>query len=150
MNAQHPPQPDLSRAERFESTRAAHRDETAEDYVEAIAQLINTTGTARISDLSSCMGVSHVTVTRIIDRLIREGLVTKDPRKPIHLTETGKEMAKQSQARHEIILAFLLALGIDEHQAQIDAEGIEHHTSQQTLQALAQLTARLNSTQANP
>lgn len=137
------PQPDITHTARFESTRAAHRDETAEDYVEAIAQLIKQTGTARISDLAQCMGVSHVTVTRIIDRLSKEGLVTKEPRKPIHLTQAGQTMAEESHARHEIILAFLLAIGIDEHQAQIDAEGIEHHTSQQTLAALAELTRTL-------
>ncbi len=131
------PQPDITHTARFESTRAAHRDETAEDYVEAIAQLIEQTGTARISDLAQCMGVSHVTVTRIINRLSKEGLVTKEPRKPIHLTQAGQTMAEESHARHEIILAFLLAIGIDEHQAQIDTEGIEHHSSQQTLAALA-------------
>lgn len=138
------PKPDITQSTRFAKTRAAHRDETAQDYVEAIAQLIEHAGTARIGDLSKCMGVSHVTVTRIIDRLAREGLVTKDPRKPIHLTAAGQSMADDSRARHEIILAFLLALGIDESQAQIDAEGIEHHTSQQTLLALKQLTEKLN------
>lgn len=139
-----PPKPDITQSSRFAKTRDAHRDETAEDYVEAIAQLIEHQGTARVGALAQCMGVSHVTVTRIIDRLSREGLVTKDARKPIHLTESGKAMAQQSQARHEIILAFLLALGVDESQAQIDAEGIEHHTSEQTLIALQQLTKTLN------
>jgi len=138
------PKPDITQSTRFAKTRAAHRDETAEDYVEAIAQLIQQSGTARISTLAKCMGVSHVTVTRIIDRLARQGLVTKEPRKPIHLTPKGQAVATQSQARHEIVLAFLLALGIDNTQAQIDAEGIEHHTSQQTLQALKQLTQKLN------
>jgi len=138
------PKPDITQSARFAKTRDAHRDETAEDYVEAIAQLIEQQGNARVGALAQCMGVSHVTVTRIIDRLSREGLVTKEPRKPINLTESGKAMAEQSQARHEIILAFLLALGIDESQAQIDAEGIEHHTSEQTLRALQQLTIKLN------
>jgi len=138
------PKPDITQSTRFVRTRDAHRDETAEDYVEAIAQLIEQQGTARVGALAQCMGVSHVTVTRIIDRLSREGLVTKEPRKPIHLTPSGQSMADDSRARHEIILAFLLALGIEESQAQIDAEGIEHHTSEQTLQALKQLTNTLN------
>jgi len=149
VNNQSLPQPDLSKPTRFESTRAAHRDETAEDYVEAIAQLIEESGTARIADLASCMGVSHVTVTRIINRPTKEGLVTKEPRKPVYLTSAGKQMAEESHKRHEIILAFLLAIGVEESQAQIDAEGIEHHTSQQTLGALTELTRSLKSQSNN-
>ena len=139
------PKTNIKPSARFASTRAAHRDETAEDYVEAIAHLIDHTGTARVGALATYMGVSHVTVTRIIDRLSRQALVTKEPRKPIQLTAQGQAVARQSKARHQIILDFLLALGIEESQAQIDAEGIEHHTSQQTLQALKQLTIKLNS-----
>ena len=138
-------QPDITHPTRFASTRAAHADETAEDYVEAIAQLIDQSGTARVGELARCMGVSHVTVTRILARLERDGLVTRQPRKPIKLTVAGRAMATQSLAKHETVLAFLLALGINEQQAQIDAEGIEHHVSEQTLSALAKLTEKLNS-----
>jgi DtxR family transcriptional regulator, manganese transport regulator len=131
-------------SERFASTRRAHRDETAEDYVEAIDQLIEEQQVARVGELARVMGVSHVTVTRIIARLSKEGLVTTEPRKPIYLTDAGKAMAKASRARHQIVLGFLRALGIDERQAQIDAEGIEHHVSAQTLAALSKLAERLS------
>lgn len=65
----------MEQAERFERTRAAHRDETGEDYVEAIAGLIAEHGEARNRDLARMMGVSHVTVSRIMRRLHDEGLV---------------------------------------------------------------------------
>lgn len=139
------PSPDISQPARFASTRAAHRDETAEDYVEAIAQLIETQGSARVGALARCMGVSHVTVTRIVDRLGSEGLIEREPRGPIKLTQLGESMAQQSRKRHEIVLGFLLAIGVDEGQAQIDAEGMEHHVSEQTLGAIAELTRNLNS-----
>lgn len=135
--------PDLDVPERFASTRQAHRDETAEDYVEAIDQLIAQRGQARVGELGRVMGVSHVTVTRIIARLQREGLVDTQPRKPITLTPSGKAMAEASRARHELVLAFLIAAGVDPRQAQIDAEGIEHHVSDETLEALRRLTGRL-------
>lgn len=135
--------PDLDVPERFVSTRQAHRDETAEDYVEAIDQLIAQRGEARVGELGKVMGVSHVTVTRIIARLQREGLVDTEPRKPITLTRLGKQMAEASRARHELVLAFLIAAGVDPHQAQIDAEGIEHHVSDETLDALKRLTRSL-------
>ena len=44
------------------------------------------------------------------------------------------------QKRHTIVYEFLLALGVDEQTAQIDSEGIEHHVSQQTLQAMEKWT----------
>jgi len=135
--------PDNSEPERFRSTRQAHRDETAQDYVESIAQLIEERNQARVGDLAKLMGVSHVTVTRIITRLAKEGLVTKEPRKPIFLTPIGQEMAHASQQRHQVVLAFLLAIGVNDRQAQIDAEGIEHHVSSETLAALSQITYQL-------
>ncbi len=138
-----PNRPDITHTERFRSTRQAHRDETAEDYVEAIDQLIEERGSARVGELAEIMGVSHVTVTRIIARLCKEGLVTTEPHKPIYLTDTGRQMAKESHERHQVVLGFLLAIGVEEHQAQIDAEGIEHHVSQETLTALRSLIADL-------
>jgi len=136
--------PSINPSERFLETRIAHQDETAEDYVEAIAQLIAEHGSARVGKLARVMGVSHVTVTRIITRLAKEGLVTTEPRKPIYLTPSGQEVARASRHRHEVVLGFLRALGIEERQAQIDAEGIEHHVSAETLSALDRLSKQLS------
>lgn len=126
-------------ADRFRKTRAAHSDETAEDYVEAIAQLIESNGEARISDLARLMGVSHVTVTRIISRLQDEGLVLQEPYRPVTLTPQGRKLAKASIERHDIVLRFLCAIGVPKQQAEIDTEGIEHHVSAQTIKAMRQV-----------
>jgi len=139
-----PDQQDINPSERFHSTRQAHRDETAEDYVEAIAQLIKEQDAARVGELAKVMGVSHVTVTRIIARLCKEGLVIREPHNPIFLTDAGREMADESHERHLVVLGFLRAIGVNEHQAQIDAEGIEHHVSAETLAALQRITERLS------
>lgn len=124
-------------ADRFRDTRAAHKDETAEDYVEAIAQIIDERGEARVKDLAAFMGVSHVTVSRILKRLQDdEGLVRTDKYKPVELTEAGRALAEHSRQRHEIVLKFLLAVGVPSRQAAIDAEGIEHHVSEATIKAM--------------
>jgi len=127
-------------AERFRGTRAAHRDETAEDYVEAVAQLIDEGGEARVRDLARMMGVSHVTVTRIVARLAKEGLVETRPYHPIGLTASGRRMARRSRARHQAVLDFLVAIGVPKRQAEIDAEGIEHHASDATIRAMKRVT----------
>ena len=51
-----------------------------------------------------------------------------------------RDRAKKMQKRHAIVYEFLLALGVDEQTAQIDSEGIEHHVSEQTLQAMKKWT----------
>jgi len=45
----------------------------------------------------------------------------------------GRALAEESKARHELVLAFLLRLGVSAEVAEIDAEGIEHHVSAETL-----------------
>lgn len=127
---------------RFKRTRTAHAQETAEDYVEAIADLIARRGEARVRDLSKMMGVSHVTVSRIIARIAAEGLVDTSPYRPIALTHAGRRLAARAQRRHEIVVGFLLALGVPLRQAAIDAEGIEHHVSAETIRAMERLAAR--------
>ena len=126
-------------AARFQRTRAAHKDETAEDYCEAIAAISVDCGSARVRDLARFMGVSHVTVTRIITRLQSEGLVTTEPYRPIFLTAEGKKLAERTRRRHEIVLAFLVSIGVPLKQAEADAEGIEHHVSEATIRAFKRI-----------
>ena len=123
-------------------TRNDHASETAEDYVEAIADLIAERESCRVTDLSERFGVSHVTVVRIIQRLEREGLVKTEPYQPIELTEKGAAIARESKERHEIVYNFLLVIGVEPEIAAIDSEGIEHHVSPQTLARLKALTDR--------
>ncbi len=122
-------------AQRFEQVRAAHQLEVAEDYVEMIADLINTHGEARAVDLAECFGVTNATVNNTVSRLQRDGLVESQPYRSIFLTEKGKQMAEKSRDRHQIVIDFLKAIGVSEKTAQIDAEGVEHHVSEETLRA---------------
>ncbi len=122
-----------SRAEVHRQTRKAHGSEIAEDYVEVIAELIADRGEARAVDISRQLGVTHVTVTKTVSRLQRDGLVTTEPYRSIFLTEEGEAMARRCQQRHETVYEFLLAIGVPERVAEIDAEGIEHHVSDETL-----------------
>jgi DtxR family manganese transport transcriptional regulator len=122
----------------FSKTRSDHATETAEDYVEAIGDLLARQPQCRVKDLSVVMGVSHVTVTRTLQRLCDEGLVDKAPYGPCKLTERGRRLARQARERHGIVLAFLRAIGVPELDATRDAEGIEHHVGKATLHAMQQ------------
>lgn len=124
------------RTSSFAKTRRDHALETAEDYVEAIDDLLATLPECRVRDLALQMEVSHVTVTRILSRLEAEGLVSRKPYGPVHLTATGRRIARASRARHKLMLEFLLAIGVPEATAASDAEGMEHHASDHTLKAM--------------
>ena len=130
-------------ADRHRRTRTDHAQETAEDYVEAIDQLQAASGKCRVVDLARQFDVSHVTVTKVIARLKREGLVTSEPYRPLELTDAGRQLAAKSRRTHEVVYQFLRAIGVSEQTAAIDTEGIEHHVSRQTLECFRKLTEQL-------
>jgi DtxR family manganese transport transcriptional regulator len=133
-----------NRSRPFDRTRHDHASETAEDYVEAIAEMIAQKDVCRGADLAKLFGVSHVTVTKTINRLRRESLVDAEPYRPIRLTSKGKRLAKAARRRHEIVLSFLKSLGVSEAVATTDSEGIEHHVSDETLKAFQRFVQSRN------
>jgi DtxR family transcriptional regulator, manganese transport regulator len=124
------------RTNRFLKVRADHSTETAEDYVEAVSDIVHRRGECRVKDLADVMGVTHVTVTRIISRLAAEELVDTEPYKPIRLTATGERLAATSRRRHAVVLEFLRSLDVPELEAERDAEGMEHHVGESTMRAM--------------
>tara|TARA_Y100001935_G_scaffold246514_1_gene241261 strand:+ start:648 stop:1064 length:417 start_codon:yes stop_codon:yes gene_type:complete len=120
----------------FSQTRSRHASETAEDYVEAVMELIEEKGECRVLDLASYFNVSHVTVSRIVKRLHEEKLLHSQPYKPVQLTSKGQKLAIKVKSRHAVVLAFLIELGVDKPNAEIDSEGIEHHVGPETLAAM--------------
>jgi DtxR family manganese transport transcriptional regulator len=130
------------RVEAFQGVRAARSRELAEDYVELIAELIHSQGEARPVDIATRMGVTAPTVAKTLDRLARDGLITRAKYRSIFLTEQGRALARECRHRHEIVLRFLLSLGLDPETAEHDAEGIEHHVSERTLALFAAFVAR--------
>ena len=129
-------------ANRFARTREDHRRERAEDYLEAIAALIAARGEARAVDLAETMGVTHVSVGKTIRRLQDEGYVTSLPYRSIFLTDAGRAVAERARERHELVHDFLVSIGVPDETAEIDAEGIEHHVSEATLDAMRRVLGR--------
>ena len=128
-------------AAKFDRIRRAHQSEVAEDYVEMISDLIEETGEARTVDLAARFGVTSPTVNAIVRRLQRENRVETRPYRSIFLTEAGKALAESSRARHQIVRDFLVTIGVPETIAEEDAEGVEHHVSEETLAVFTQITA---------
>lgn len=132
-----------TQAHRFEKARSAQSTALLEDYAELIADLLATDGEARPTDIARRLGVSHATAIKAIGRLKREGLATARPYRGVFLTDAGQELARRSRARHRLVVDVLLALGVPEETAEGDAEGIEHHVSEATLEAFGRFLRRV-------
>lgn len=123
-------------AKSFAHTREAHRTELAEDYVEVILELSEEQGEARLVDIAKRLGVTHPTVSKALKKLEQEGLVILKPYRGLRLTSEGEELARRCRQRHQTVVAFLRALGVDPITAEIEAEGIEHHVGERTLELM--------------
>ncbi len=120
----------------YRKVRNAHKTENTEDYLELIAELLNLKGEARIVDIASKLGIAQATANKTIQRLQQQGFVQREPYRSIFLTVKGQKIASKSKKRHNLVLKFLLNLGIDYKTASADAEGIEHHVSEKTLKKM--------------
>ena len=87
--------------------------------------------------------MAQPTVAKMLRRLTTEGLAVQRRYRGVFLTEAGARLARESRERHQTVETFLRALGVSAHIARIDAEGIEHHVSQETLEALRQYLREL-------
>lgn len=132
--------------EGFRQVREAHRRELIDDYVELISDLIREVGEVRQVDMAARLGVSQPTVAKMLKRLATLGLIQQIPWRGVFLTPEGKKQAEFSRERHQIVENFFQALGISPETARIDAEGVEHHVSAETLEAFRRFTEQRGTT----
>ncbi|MCB1517021.1 MAG: manganese-binding transcriptional regulator MntR [Hyphomicrobiaceae bacterium] len=130
-----------TRAAAFQKVRESQSSALFEDYVELIDDLVRSTGEARQVDIAANLGVTQPTVARALDRLAEAGLVERKPYRGVFLSAKGEELAASGRRRHAIVEAFLIDIGVDAETARIDAEGIEHYVSDETLAAFAAYSA---------
>lgn len=90
----------------------------------------------RTVDLVQSLAVAQPTVTKALHRLAREGLIVIHRRSSVELTDVGRQLAEACRERHLLVVRFLVALGVPAAQAELDAEGIEHHVSEATVAAM--------------
>ena len=128
--------------EGFRQVREAHRRELIDDYVELISDLIREVGEARQVDMAARLGVSQPTVAKMLKRLASVGLIEMIPWRGVFLTPEGEKLAQESRERHQIVENFLLVLGVSPEIARRDAEGMEHHVSEETLVKFREFTLK--------
>lgn len=111
--------------------------EAEQDYLEAIYELIETKGYVKAVEIAERLKFKGPSVTRMVQKLSRDGYLKYEKYRGIVMTEQGRATATDMQRRHHLIRQFLIRLGVDANIADADAEGMEHHISPKTLKCLA-------------
>ncbi len=112
------------------------RKKTIEEYIELIYILEQKDGHAHTGTIASEMDIKAPSVTQMLQKLEREGLVQYQSYTGATLTKKGKTMALHLLEKHRVIREFLELIGIDEKTAERDACQIEHHISTDSVRQL--------------
>lgn len=113
--------------------------ESGEMYLENILMLTNQGKNIRAIDLCEYMGYSKPSVSRALGILKKTGHVIVDENGHISLTEAGKCVAEKIYERHHTLTTFLVQIGVSPQTANEDACKIEHHISDESLDAIKKM-----------
>lgn len=101
--------------------------QSVEEYLEAIYRIGGETGTVNTCELAAMLGVAPPSVTTMLARLTRDGLVEHTRYKGIKLTSEGREMAASMIRRHRLSERLLTdVLGMPWHKVHDAACKLEH------------------------
>jgi len=101
-----------------------------EEYLQAIYTLADENGSVISARLATFLGVSPPATSEMVHRLERDGLVTLDERKELHLTIAGQTVADSIVRRHRLAERFLVeVLGFAWWKTHEEAERLEHAMS---------------------
>jgi|YelNatPaOPRAMG01_1025707.scaffolds.fasta_scaffold35937_3 DtxR family Mn-dependent transcriptional regulator len=111
-----------------------------EEFLELVYRLTASGGVARTSDLAEGLRTTLGTVTNLVERLERKGLVVHQPYRGITLTSKGKRIAAEIVKRHRLVERFLIDfLMIPSERAHKYACKMEHSLDKEVVDALASL-----------
>ncbi|MCK4405163.1 MAG: metal-dependent transcriptional regulator [Hadesarchaea archaeon] len=109
---------------------------SVEDYLEAIYFLTNEETSVKTSNIASFLEHKPPSVTEMLEKLSKEGLVKHEKYGTVSLTPQGLRVAEEVGARHKTLIIFLELLGVDRGTAEIDACKIEHVLNRRTMNRL--------------
>ena len=114
--------------------------ESAEDYLECILMLRLKNGIVRSIDIVRELEYSKPSVSVAMKRLRENGYIEMDSEGYISLLPPGEEIASRIYARHQVLMAFLLQLGVSPARAAADACKIEHDISDESYEKIRAVT----------
>ena len=119
-----------------------------EDHIEIIYSLIEQKGYARVSDIAEALSVLPSSVTKMVQKLDKDGYLIYERYRGLVLTPKGQKLGKRLVKRHDLLEQFLRLIGVDEERIYGDVEGIEHHLSWNSINRIADLVQVLEESPA--
>ncbi|MER1998318.1 MAG: transcriptional regulator MntR [Lysinibacillus sp.] len=110
-----------------------------EDHIEQIYLLIEQKGYARVSDIAEALSVLPSSVTKMVQKLDKDGYLVYEKYRGLTLTPKGDKLGERLVQRHALLEQFLRLIGVDEEKIYGDVEGIEHHLSWNSIERIADL-----------
>ena len=110
-----------------------------EDHIEQIYILIEQKGYARVSDIAEALAVLPSSVTKMVQKLDKDGFLIYEKYRGLTLTNKGMKLGKKLVKRHELLEDFLRLIGVEESNIYADVEGIEHHLSWNSIDRISDL-----------
>lgn len=110
-----------------------------EDHIEQIYLLIEQKGYARVSDIAEALSVLPSSVTKMVQKLDKDGFLIYEKYRGLTLTAKGMKLGKRLVKRHDLLEDFLRIIGVKEENIYNDVEGIEHHLSWNSIDRIADL-----------
>ncbi|MER2260405.1 MAG: transcriptional regulator MntR [Psychrobacillus sp.] len=110
-----------------------------EDHIEQIYILIEQKGYARVSDIAEALSVLPSSVTKMVQKLDKDGFLIYEKYRGLTLTNKGMKLGKKLVKRHELLEDFLRLIGVEESNIYADVEGIEHHLSWNSIDRISDL-----------
>ena len=117
-----------------------------EDYLEAIAEIIETKGHAHTKDIADRLRVKMPSVTSALKLLAARGCLDYEPNMPVLLTPLGRRLAENVLKKHRILRRFFQhILLLPPGAANRLACRIEHEMDERAVQAVRTLTRAIES-----
>jgi len=116
-----------------------------EDYLEIISELVGLKGYATTLDISRHMNVSPPSVTKMLQKLDKDGYLEYEKYHGINLTSKGNQVAEAIRQKHSTLLEIFEILGIKKDIANQDVEGMEHYLNPKTIKRLRKFLVFLKS-----
>lgn len=98
-----------------------------EDYLEKIYVLTREKGYARAADVASLLKVFPSSVSKMLQKMDEQGLVSYERYRGFKLTPKGSSIAKDIAHKHQMLESFYRILEIPSKNPLEEIEGIEHY-----------------------
>lgn len=112
------------------------KNESREDYLEAILQLEKEGHLVRSIDVAKKLSFSRASISVAMKKLREEGYIEMSEDGTINLTAQGLEVARKTLEKHEQFTKWFIAIGVDPEVAEQEACAIEHSITEDTFEKL--------------